>query len=331
MAWEFIKAFAGSNKVKTLPQEPDQGPSEHPEPLSPGHQLQPFIDKISIVITPPDEEQAHLSYKAIMLMADEPEVFINAGPKTKWGKFNFAKRIPLTKSPARPLFQAELKAKKAVTIRLEFNPRKVGADGFVELQSILMCLIDYGWGSVIEHGKITRIDIAVDLPSTRPAAFAVLPQQALVTKDWAVNGKLETFAMGKPKGNQTVVYNKKKQRLAQKQPWDGPSVTRVERRLRNPPISSLKELPNLPNPFHAMTLVEMPDAPENEKQKWIWQLFKDAVTVRNLPAALALVPKERRTMYRAHLEKHQHELWDPDAIWKNWPAALNELKMHILK
>ena len=26
MAWEFIKAFAGSNKVKTLPQEPDQGP-----------------------------------------------------------------------------------------------------------------------------------------------------------------------------------------------------------------------------------------------------------------------------------------------------------------
>ena len=72
MAWEFIKAFAASNKVKTLPQEPDQGPPEHPEPLSPAHQLQPFIDKISIVITPPDEEQAHLSYKAIMLMATSP-------------------------------------------------------------------------------------------------------------------------------------------------------------------------------------------------------------------------------------------------------------------
>ena len=75
----------------------------------------------------------------------------------------------------------------------------MGADGFVELQSILMCLMDYGWGSVIEHGKITRIDIAVDLPNTRPAAFAVLPQQALVTKDWVVNGKLETSRWASPR------------------------------------------------------------------------------------------------------------------------------------
>jgi len=332
MVLMYFKKGKVSNKGKTLPEKLDEGPQEPIKPPPPAHHLKPFIDKISIVVSFPDDEEAKLIYKAIHKYENDPAVFVYAGPKTKWGKFNFAKRIPLTKSSQQPLFQAESKFTKTSKIRLEFNPRKVGADGLVELHFILSCLIDNGWDCLLQYGKITRLDIAVDIPNVRPGAFAILPQQGLTTKLWAVDGQLETFTLGKPHGNQTLLYNKKKKRLSQKQTWVGPATTRVERRLRNPSNSSLKDLPKVANPFHALNLVQVPDdAPGDESQSWVWDLFKAAVAVHNLPAALALVPKERRTKYRAHLEKHKHELWDADAIWNNWPAALSELKMHIPK
>lgn len=313
-----------SNKAETPALETDEPPAD-PQ-LSAKHNL-PFIDKISIMVSPPDEEEAHEIYNQIILQMDDPELFAS-GAKKK-GKFNFAKRIPLASTDNRPLFQSHLdkSAKAAMSIRLEFNPRKLGLEGVEELHSKLTCLMDGGWGYVLQHGKITRLDVAVDLPGIRPGAFSVLPKQGATQRVFEVNGQLETLILGKKNGHQTIVYNKKKQRLAKKQQWDGPSTTRVERRLCPPQVATFTDLSQLPNPFLALMLVEMPGPPEGEKP-WIWELFKDAVAVRHLQPALALLPEARRTKYRAHLKQHAHAMWDADAIWKNWPAALVSLKLH---
>ena len=46
-------------------------------------------------------------------------------------------------------------------------------------------------------------------------------------KEWKRNGELETLVFGKKKGNQTLIYSRKKKRLAKGQPWPGKSEVRI--------------------------------------------------------------------------------------------------------
>jgi hypothetical protein len=56
-------------------------------------------------------------------------------------------------------------------------------------------------------------------------------------------------------------------------------------------------------------------------------MFLDSVAMRGPTAALALLPEERRTRYRKHLKAQPHPAWQPDAIWKGWPAMLSDLSL----
>ena len=190
-----------------------------------------------------------------------------------------------------------------------------------------MSLMPDGWEYVIKHGRVTRIDIAVDIPNTRPENYAILPQQGLTTQKLAVNGKLQTFVLGTKKGNQTILYNKKAQRVSQGKKWPGKATVRIQRRLRNPSPNLLSSLHKLPNPFKAAKLLKMPGPPASEKKSYMWSMFTDSVSVRGLPAALKILPAERRTAYRKHLKHCEHELWTPDQIWAKWPACLAEYKL----
>ena len=252
-------------------------------------------------------------------------MFNDTGSKAKGG-YSVAKWLNLKHTPARVLFQFKYENKKATRCRFEFNPRKLGESGIDELRAIVVTLMD-GWEYVIKHGRITRIDIAVDIPNARPENYAILPQQGLTSQKWAVNGKLETFVLGTKKGNQTLLYNKKAHRLSQGKKWLGKAAVRIERRLLNPSPNKLYLLHKLANPFLVAQLVRMPDAPTWEAKPYIWSLFKDSVVVRGLPAALALLPLEKRTVYRKHLKLCEHELWSPHQIWSQWPACLAEYKL----
>lgn len=309
-----------SNKTETLPGklpiDVAQGPSD----------LIPFIDKITIVV-PILANNASGIYENIWAHVDDTDVFQDAGSKAKSGGFKFAKRISLPATTARPLFQLSYADKKAQKVRLDFNPRKVTPEGVTQLQSILTSLLPDGWDYIKDHGHLTRLDVAVDIPATRPGMFAFLPQQGLTTKSWSVNGKLQTATLGKKKGNQTLIYNKKEQRLAQGNPWPGPATVRVERRLRNPSLGKLSGLPALANPFNVIQLAKIMPAPPPGVKPWIWELFRDAVSVRGLPAALAVLPKELRTTYRGYLKQHPHPSWDVDAIWKHWPEVLQQSEL----
>ena len=313
------KNIAPSNKNQTHQEKPTQ--KSVPSPTVPA----PFIDKISIVVTFLEADASDV-YKAFWTAIDDKSLFNDTGAKAKGG-YKIAKLLNLKSTPARVLFQLKYEDKKAVKCRLEFNPRKLGEKGLDELRAVLATLMDGGWEYVIKHGRITRIDIAVDIPNTRPENYAILPQQGLTTHKWAVSGKLETFVLGTKKGNQTLLYNKKAKRLSQKQKWLGKAAVRIERRLRHPTPYKLSSLHKLPNPFKAAKLLKMPGPPALEKKPYMWSLFTDSVSVRGLTAALALLPAERRTAYRKHLELCEHELWAPDQIWAKWPACLAEYKL----
>jgi hypothetical protein len=298
-----------SNKAETLPKSP-------------------FIDKISIIVKPQNNEDAHSMYMGLFQSLDDPDVWAYAA---KGKGFNLGKRVKLSSvidAKRFPLFQARYDAKgqKIERIRLEFVPVDLGPKGMGELHAVMMLIVDGGWEYVAKHGHISRIDVTVDLPGVRMDGFQFLPKYSSTTTRWTLNGVLQNVSFGKPKGNQTLIYSRKTKRLAKGQAWSGQSVVRVERRLVNVGIQ-MHELPALPNPFAAMQLTEnMPVAPSGVDEGF-WTMFCDSVKVRGLKDALLLLKKERRTKFRKHLAAHPVPWWQPDEIWTGWEPMLSSLKI----
>lgn len=218
-----------SNKAETLPKHP-------------------FIDKISITLTPKIEQDAHDMYMGLFQSLDDVEVWAYA---TTGKGYNLGKRIKLPSivdQKRLPLFQAryDTKKQKIESIRMEFVPVDLGPVGMAELHAVMMTLMNGGWEYVAKHGRISRIDVSVDLPGVRMEGFQFLPKYPSTTMRWTVNGVLQNVAYGKPKGNQTLIYNRKTKRLSKGQEWLEQSVVRIERRLVNvgiqaPPASGSDE------------------------------------------------------------------------------------------
>ena len=301
----------------------------------------PFIDKISVVLEPANEEDALYIHGGLWNLFNEPGIFLDM-KGGKWGVFKVAKKIALDSVldvKKYPLFQYAFEPKtpdkpgKALKMRIEFVPVDLGWQGLLELHATLSTAIPNGWHYFIANGHITRLDIAVDFPDVLIDDFHFLALQGATTKQWRVNGKLQGYTHGKPKGNHTAIYDRGAKRIALGQSAKGKEGMRVERRIKSLSIAKLADLIHLPNPFGDMKLVSMPEAPPSESKKFlfIWDLFRRAADAEGLMGALALLPKDRRTLYRKHLAANTHPWWNPDAIWANWPAMLKELEIGTAK
>lgn len=332
MPIKITKKAASSNKTQTVGKIASEELGKPPADTLLKNQLRPFIDKISLILEPASDEDAYDFHSSIWASFDDKTVFQSAGPGALKG-WRRAQLISLKATTHRPLFQytwEEGTPAKARRFRLDCNPRKLGAQGLLELHSVLGTIWHNGWDYVVKHARITRIDVAVDLPGIRIDEVLFIPKQGASEIQWGRDGHLQSFRHGQPQGNQTLVYSVKQKRLAKKQPWSGPSVVRIERRLRNPSPAKLPKLAALKNPFTDMALTTMPGPPPDEgapSKARMWSVFEDSVKARGVRAALALVPKNRRAKYRAHLKQHPKPWWNPKAIWEKWPDVLDELKI----
>jgi hypothetical protein len=188
---------------------------------------------------------------------------------------------------------------------------------------ILAHIFPDGWLYILEHGQVSRIDIAVDLPGMRMDDFLLLPEQGIIYQRFLSNGHLKTVYLGAPGGNQLRIYSKSAEQKAKGLIVSQPAV-RVERTLRNQHLK-VHELKMLKNPFDKLTFVPpMPPPPPGESEKR-WSSFQDSVQVRGLSPALATLPEKRRTRYRKHLKQNPASWWDPQAIWKSWQDALDKV------
>jgi hypothetical protein len=310
-------ADEASGKTKEDGKHPAEGPA-------------PFIDKISVVMDVP-ADMAHDSFQSIMVQTKDTEVF---KPSQYKPPFNRSWRVAInciTNAKKWPVLMASFdKAnQQAQKFRVEFSPVDIGTKGMEELHAALMMLVDGGWKSFAEHGRVTSIEITVDLPGVGVDQFDALPKQAVYRQAWGKDGHLETIVFGKASGNQTKIYNRGKKRTDKGQKWLGPVTTRVERRLR-PQGLKLAELPKIANPFAdiilpASSIPAPPDEPETKT--YLWALFQDSIKVRGLTGALNLLPEAKRTTYRAWLKQHPVPWWSPQAIWMQWPDYIADLRI----
>jgi hypothetical protein len=290
----------------------------------------PFIDKISVVMDVP-VEMGNDSYTAIMVQTKDTDLFKSSQHKAP---FNRAWRIAINCTPNSikwPVLMAsfDMLKKQALKFRVEFSPVDIGVEGMEELHAALMMLMDGGWKSFAEHGRVTMIEITVDLPGIGVDQFDVIPKQAVYRQAWGKNGHLETIVLGKAKGNQTKIYNRGKKRTDKGQKWHGPITTRIERRLR-PQGLKLTALPTIPNPFAGIILPasNLPAPPkEPASTSYLWTMFQDSIKSRGLAGALNLLPEARRTRYRAWLKQHPEPWWSPQVIWSHWPKYITDLRI----
>jgi hypothetical protein len=248
------------------------------------YSYEPFIDKISITLA---VSEVHLL--SVWTAVKELIKLTGLFKKTKSSKlYKINGLICGASTDERVLFQFGTKDDKPPQCRLEFNPKKLGIDGLNDLDNILGEIFPDGWGYFFKHGRVTRLDVAVDLPGVRMDQFLFLAHQGETYQRFGTNGHLETFYVGTSKGNQTRIYSKKKEQLAKGKPF-GKSVVRVERTLRNLNLV-VGELQKLKNP------------------------------------AMALLPEQRRSKYRKYLKQNQKVWWQPQAIWEKWPEVSKSLK-----
>ena len=321
------KKAVSSNKNQTL-QKSDHTDSKGDDPSGGGSsEPKPIIDQLSIVLTITSAELAKEVHGTLYTaLTGDTEFFQSIGKPLKG--FQRTKRIVLSTSGERPRIDYSYQVGLANRVRLDFNPAKLGADGLQELHGILTSVMPDGWRHFVKGGRISRLDVAVDLVGVRMTKLKMQPAISQSSQAWfSTAGKLQTYQWGKPKGTHTQIYNKTAEQATRGVTIPGPQVTRVERRLKNPGCNSLTKLAGLENPFKGIVLtVKVPDPPPGGPE-YVWPLFCDSVSVRGLDLALLLLPKHKRTAYRKQFKKAAPEWWDPDAIWANWPKMLEELKI----
>lgn len=311
-------ALAVSNTNKTLPENPEHptGTQHHTSNNAP----KPFIDRISIVAEPEGLVSGKEILKQLDAFTTTPVHLAQAKP---WKEFKRAYRIAPQKLIAVktkwPLILFKVVDDVVQKVRIEFCPVDISGSEMLHLDSVLRSFLPNGWWFFAARGKVTMIEVAVDLPLIETAFVNPLPQQTTTMKTWGTGGTLETIYLGKGKGNFTRIYDRGVKRKAKGQVGVEYHGTRVERVLRLNGSLAVKDLVKLPNPFAGLAFVELPSAPPpTEKKQYIWQMFCDTVSVRGLPAALKLLPVEKRTAYRKWLAAHPERWWSPEDIWTHW-------------
>ena len=164
------------------------------------------IDKISLTCneTNPShvEETCHRLFEA----ANAPFSGIQIKPNRR---YRLQCEIPIPNSTSSFLIQAGPRFPGIADYRFEFNPTKIGPDGLSYIRKFIDSVTGIGTNALFANGKVTRIDIALDLPGLS------LDEVIVRSKGQRKHGvytsqtsRLETLYLGSVKSNRTVAYTK---------------------------------------------------------------------------------------------------------------------------
>lgn len=219
--------------------------------------------------------------------------------------------VPIATTSGTERCTIQLGAREARTnaYRIECNPAKIGPQGREELNTLLLSIAGVDFREFVATGKVTRADVAVDLPdivvddvivrSSRARKHAIYTSQ---------RGVPETVYVGK---DNIAVYDKGAQAK------DGIIRLRVERRLK--PMCLGRDLLNIANPFENVRVIKtsvlkelMPNRDET--------VF-DSMRVRGIKRVIATLPWSDRVRTEAAANDEANNLL-PASLWDSWPSCL---------
>lgn len=289
----------------------------------------PFVDYLSITVSrktpnmfaPHKNAEAWLAYISEKLSNSGDQFF---GVKKVNGGVRF--RISITDQKPKRFPRIAINCHKSPFLKLDLNPTKIGGDGFTQLREALKQILPDGLSTFATHGKVTRIDAALDLRPMAIDDMLALQDQTKTYRSYALKGKLETIYFGKRRGNHTRIYDKTKEQAKKGRSLASETI-RVERVLRNTKLK-LSNLASLSNAFNGMHLLchVWPEPPKSiEPKAYLWRLFVSACTHEGTDVALKWLHDDKRITYRKYLKEQTHDWWKPQLIWEKWPDTAKEL------
>ena len=196
--------------------------------------------------------------------------------------------------------------------RIECNPSKLDQASRDELDTLLLSITGETFRDFVLNGKVTRLDVAADLPDV--TVDDVIVRSSHVRKHGIYSGQTgipETIYVGSIGG--TAAYDKGK---AAK---DGIVRLRVERRLR--PNCPGIGLPHIKEPFDKIRVVPtellVPFVPAPAT------VFFDSMRVRGFSRVLNMLPHRDRVRVDGVVRDVNNSLLPPD-LWDAWPSCLED-------
>lgn len=253
---------------------------------------------------------------------------------------SFRVAVGARKRSAKFEFRREYKAGKTYRIRLEFNPRKLGAEGTVQLRAFMDAIQASGFefGAWLPVARVSGLDVAVDCAGITPSQIiAQVPGGTLrsfttnnsrfeieyVNKPWKTKGP----AKDKPTYTRKVrIYDRRQKLIAQgKQPGDTP-VTRVE---TSPTMLgkhlTLAELINAPCQIADVRVGLISVMAKKLGANFIvWADIARLYGTEYASARLGLTKSEAKSFTKAW-KKIEARLYDPEEIWQSWSAECKAL------
>lgn len=218
-------------------------------------------------------------------------------------------------------------------VRLDYNPAKVdyyGLKGLVDQNWLVGP--QYGLDYLLAHGKVTRVDFAVDIASEEVNEFLFsYPKIQQVEVIRSKSGRTEYLGAKSKTGKRIIIYdrlpaikgqNAKKFYAPQQQiPEPDQPIMRIEMRLY-PQDTAFKDLSVLKNPFESLTVAAFKPKQDDDP---MWNLFLALARFEGAQATLGRLTKHKRTEYTAKLKKGTVGWWKPAHIWDQLPAVLSSI------
>jgi hypothetical protein len=225
-------------------------------------------------------------------------------------------KIPFSQScqlPQTVVFQAGPYLPGVASYRWEGNPDKISTAGWDDLHTLLSSCIDTDPIEFFRMGKVTRLDVALDLPGLSLEQVVVRSerlQKHAVYSDR--HGDPQTTYSGTPRSRRVASYDK---------PVEGTMKTelRVETRLK--PGCRGYEVAALENPFAKVKLIPATFS-DLAGLSIPSQFIADSVRIGGLQRALLpLATVQRKELKKAYKEAASL-LPSTDALWDNWTQTL---------
>jgi hypothetical protein len=210
-------------------------------------------------------------------------------------------------------FEAGPRKPGQASYRLEYNPAKLSAAAFDDLSVFLNSTIDPDPVGFFRASKVTRCDVAIDLPGHD--IEDVIVRTSRLRKHGVYSdghGHVQTAYVGTPKSRRIVAYAK---------PVEGSFVTQLRLECRLKPGCLGHQVAQLKNPFSGVGLIPANfsaaadiDIPPT--------LIADSIRIGGLPRALRALDPARRKSVREAYKAAESLLPNLDAVWASWPETL---------
>jgi hypothetical protein len=280
-----------------------------------------FIDKISMTFGVQDaEHQKYISGQLIDLPKDHTTGWISA---TK-GAYLYAARLhPPSGSSGKAatpwasdyvFLQAHPRNGQGGFLRIEWNPARFSPTQMANVVAQFDDYLDLPWFTFWE-AKVTRLDIAVDLPGIRVGDYVFDRKQSPIRQCILRKAHLETIYLGKRARGQARVYDK------QAQLGGDPSaiLTRVE--IAAAPNRIAEALYDLKNPFLSLQVYDLKKADLQLGAPHTRALHL-ALRTQGLLALDDLFPPVAAKENAKRIKASTPSFWQPEALWGHWPTAL---------